>query len=375
MTTIETAKGKALELALAQIEKAYGREAIMRLGERAAKIKVDTIPTGVLSLDLALGIGGFPRGRIVEIYGPESSGKTTLALQVVAQAQKLGGSAAYIDAEHAMDPAYSKQLGVDLDNLLISQPDSGEEALEITEKLVRSSALDVIVIDSVAALVPKAEIEGEMGDSHMGLQARLMSQALRKLTASISRSKTCLIFINQIRHKIGVMFGNPETTTGGLALKFYASVRLDIRRIENIKEGDVVVGIRVRVKVVKNKVAPPYRTAEFEMIHGSGASREACLLDLGVEAQLLEKTGSWFLYQGERLGQGRENAKAYFKANLEVADRLEKALREKYLSVPTSEGTAAASVAAKPAVPSGKGERHPSRDGGPVPAGKSKGAE
>jgi recombination protein RecA len=331
MTATETAKGKALELALAQIEKAYGREAIMRLGERAAKIKVETIPTGVLSLDLALGIGGFPRGRIVEIYGPESSGKTTLALQAVAQAQKLGGSAAYIDAEHAMDPAYSKQLGVDLDNLLISQPDSGEEALEITEKLVRSSALDVIVIDSVAALVPKAEIEGEMGDSHMGLQARLMSQALRKLTSSISRSRTCLIFINQIRHKIGVMFGNPETTTGGLALKFYASVRLDIRRIENIKEGDQVVGMRARVKVVKNKVAPPYRTAEFEMMHGFGASREGCLLDLGVESQLLEKSGSWFLYEGERLGQGRENAKAYLKANTALADRVEKALREKFL--------------------------------------------
>ncbi len=354
MTTTETAKGKALELALAQIEKAYGREAIMTLGDRAAKIKVDTIPTGVLSLDLALGVGGFPRGRIVEIYGPESSGKTTLALQVVAQAQKLGGSAAYIDVEHAMDPAYSKQLGVDLDNLLISQPDSGEEALEITEKLVRSSALDVVVVDSVAALVPKAEIEGEMGDSHMGLQARLMSQALRKLTSSIARSRTCLIFINQIRHKIGVMFGNPETTTGGLALKFYASMRLDIRRIENIKEGDQVVGMRARVKVVKNKVAPPYRTAEFEMMHGYGASREGCLIDLGLEAQFLEKTGSWFLYQGERLGQGRENAKAYLKANADLAGRLEKALRDKYLQ-PASGGEAApAKPAAKPAAVSAK---------------------
>ena len=357
-TTTETAKGKALELALAQIEKAYGREAIMRLGERAAKIKVETIPTGVLSLDLALGIGGFPRGRIVEIYGPESSGKTTLALQAVAQAQKLGGSAAYIDAEHAMDPAYSKQLGVDLDNLLISQPDSGEEALEITEKLVRSSALDVIVVDSVAALGPKAEIEGEMGDSHMGLQARLMSQALRKLTSSISRSRTCLIFINQIRHKIGVMFGNPETTTGGLALKFYASIRLDIRRIENIKDGDQVVGMRARVKVVKNKVAPPYRTAEFDMMHGYGASREGCLLDMGVESQLLEKSGSWFLYQGERLGQGRENAKAYLKANAEVADRLEKALREKFLCGATEAATpepAAAKPAGKLVAAKGKG--------------------
>ncbi len=356
MTTTETAKGKALELALAQIEKAYGREAIMKLGERAAKIKVETIPTGVLSLDLALGVGGFPRGRIVEIYGPESSGKTTLALHAVAQAQKLGGSAAYIDVEHAMDPAYSKQLGVDLDNLLISQPDSGEEALEITEKLVRSSALDVIVVDSVAALVPKAEIEGEMGDSHMGLQARLMSQALRKLTSSISRSRTCLIFINQIRHKIGVMFGNPETTPGGLALKFYASIRLDIRRIENIKEGDQVVGMRARVKVVKNKVAPPYRTAEFEMMHGYGASREGCLLDMGVESQLLEKSGSWFLYQGERLGQGRENAKAYLKANVDAANRLEKALREKFLSGATeAQPESAAKPAGKPAVAKAKG--------------------
>jgi recombination protein RecA len=348
-TTTETAKGKALELALAQIEKAYGREAIMKLGERAAKIKVEIIPTGVLSLDLALGVGGFPRGRIVEIYGPESSGKTTLALQAVAQAQKLGGSAAYIDVEHAMDPAYSKKLGVDLDNLLISQPDSGEEALEITEKLVRSSALDIVVVDSVAALVPKAEIEGEMGDSHMGLQARLMSQALRKLTSSISRSRTCLIFINQIRHKIGVMFGSPETTTGGLALKFYASMRLDIRRIENIKEGDQVTGMRVRVKVVKNKVAPPYRTAEFEMMHGYGASHEGCLIDMGVESQLLEKSGSWFLYQGERLGQGRENAKAYLKANADAAGRIEKALREKFCGIGGVVEAAPAEPAVKPA--------------------------
>ena len=331
MTNVDTAKSKSLELALAQIEKAYGREAIMKLGDRAAKIKVDAIPTGVLSLDLALGVGGFPRGRIIEVYGPESSGKTTLALQVVAQAQKLGGTAAYIDAEHAMDPGYAKQLGVEIENLLIAQPDSGEEALEITEKLVRSSAVDVVVIDSVAALVPKAEIEGEMGDSHMGLQARLMSQALRKLTAAVAHSKTCLIFINQIRNKIGVMFGNPETTTGGLALKFYATMRLEIRRIENIKEGDVVVGVRARVKVVKNKVAPPYRIAEFEMIHGFGVSREGCLIDLGVEGGLVEKSGSWFLYGGERLGQGRENAKAYLKHNAETAARLEKALREKYL--------------------------------------------
>ncbi|MDE2040456.1 MAG: recombinase RecA [Elusimicrobia bacterium] len=340
----EGAKGKALDLALAQIEKAYGREAIMKLGDRAKKINVETIPTGILSLDLALGVGGLPRGRIIEIYGPESSGKTTLALQAVAQAQKRGGAAAYIDAEHAMDPAYTKQLGVDVDSLLIAQPDCGEEALEITEKLVRSSALDVIVVDSVAALVPKAEIEGEMGDSHMGLQARLMSQALRKLTAAVAQSKTILIFINQIRNKIGVMFGNPETTTGGLALKFYATVRMDIRRIENIKDGDVVVGARARVKIVKNKVAPPYRTAEFEMIHGYGVSREGCLIDMGVEGQLLEKSGSWFLYKGERLGQGRENAKATLKQRTELADKLEQELRAKYLVGPAAQAAAEAAA-------------------------------
>ncbi len=340
MANMDAGKSKALELALAQIEKAYGKEAVMKLGDRAAKIKIDAIPTGVLSLDLALGVGGFPRGRIIEIYGPESSGKTTLALQAVAQAQKAGGAAAYIDAEHAMDPGYARALGVDIDSMLIAQPDCGEEALEITEKLVRSSALDVIVVDSVAALVPKAEIEGEMGDSHMGLQARLMSQALRKLTAAVAQSKCTLIFINQIRNKIGVMFGNPETTTGGLALKFYATMRLEIRRIENIKEGDVVVGARARVKIVKNKVAPPYRTAEFEMIHGFGVSREGCLIDLGVEAQVVEKSGSWFLYDGERLGQGRENAKAYLKHNAATAEKLEKVLRDKYLVVPVGEPAA-----------------------------------
>ncbi|NNN07107.1 MAG: recombinase RecA [Elusimicrobia bacterium] len=341
---MDSGKSKALELALAQIEKAYGKEAVMKLGDRAAKIKIDVIPTGVLSLDLALGVGGFPRGRMIEIYGPESSGKTTLALQAVAQAQKAGGCAAYIDAEHAMDPAYARALGVDIDSMLIAQPDCGEEALEITEKLVRSSAIDVIVIDSVAALVPKAEIEGEMGDSHMGLQARLMSQALRKLTAVVAQSHTTLIFINQIRNKIGVMFGNPETTTGGLALKFYATMRLEIRRIENIKEGDVVVGARARVKIVKNKVAPPYRTAEFEMIHGFGVSREGCLIDLGVEATIVEKSGSWFLYDGERLGQGRENAKAYLKHNTATAEKLEKALRDKYLVAPEAEAAAAAAT-------------------------------
>ncbi len=346
MGTNENGKGKALELALAQIEKAYGREAVMKLGDRAAKIKVDAIPTGILSLDLALGVGGFPRGRIIEIYGPESSGKTTLALQAAAAAQRLGGSAAYVDAEHAMDPAYAKLLGVDIDNLLIAQPDSGEEALEITEKLVRSSALDVIVVDSVAALVPKAEIEGEMGDSHMGLQARLMSQALRKLTASTAKSRTCLIFINQIRHKIGVMFGNPETTTGGLALKFYATMRLEIRRTENIKEGDAVVGVRSRVKVVKNKVAPPYRTAEFEMRAGEGVSREGCVLDMAVEASVVEKSGSWFLFGEERLGQGRENAKAYLKEHQDVAQKIETILRDKFLT-PAAGVPGAAAPAAK----------------------------
>ncbi len=328
-------KNKSLELALSQIEKSYGKESIMRMGERAAKIKIEAIPTGILSLDLALGVGGFPRGRIIEIYGPESSGKTTLALEVVAQAQKLGGTAAYIDAEHAMDPAYSRQLGVDVDNLLISQPDSGEEALEITEKLTRSSALDVIVVDSVAALVPKAEIDGEMGDSHVGLQARLMSQALRKLTAAVAQSRTCLIFINQLRNKIGVpSYMNPETTTGGLALKFYATLRLEIRKTETIKDGDVVIGARTKVKVVKNKVAPPYRIAEFDMIHGHGVSKEGGILDLGVEAQLVEKSGSWFLYEGERLGQGRENAKATLRENKELAGKLEKALKAKFLVGP-----------------------------------------
>jgi recombination protein RecA len=338
-------KGKALELALQQIEKAYGREAIMRLGDKGANTKVDTISTGALSLDLALGIGGLPRGRIIEIYGPESSGKTTLALQVVAQAQKAGGQAAYIDAEHAMDPAYAKALGVDTDNLLITQPDSGEQALEITEKLVRSGALDIIVVDSVAALVPQAEIEGEMGDSHMGLQARLMSQALRKLTSTISRTSTTLIFINQIRHKIGVMFGNPETTTGGLALKFYASVRMDIRRVENLKQGEVVYGARCRVKVVKNKLAPPYRQAMFDMIHGYGISKEGCLVDMGAESGIIEKSGSWFIYNGERIGQGRENAKATLRDNLVLAAAVEKALREKFLVVPGAAGPAVVDAA------------------------------
>jgi recombination protein RecA len=323
-------KNKALEVALAQIEKSFGKEAIMKMGDRSSRMKIEVIPTGALSLDLALGVGGLPRGRIMEIYGPEASGKTTMTLHVVAEAQKRGGLAAFIDAEHALDPVYAQRLGVDVDNLLISQPDSGEQALEITEKLVRSGAVDIIVIDSVAALVPKAEIEGEMGDSHVGLQARLMSQALRKLTSIVASSKTAVIFINQLRQKIGVMFGNPETTPGGLALKFYSSVRMDIRKIETIKAADVVTGARIRVKVVKNKVAPPYRQAEFEMVNGEGISTEGCLLDMGVETGLLEKSGAWFIYNGERIGQGRENAKTYLKQNKDAAAAIEKELRAKF---------------------------------------------
>lgn len=326
-------KKHALEAALSQIEKTFGKEAIMRLGEKSAKTKISVIPTGALSLDLALGVGGIPRGRIIEIYGPEASGKTTLALTIIAQAQKSGGIAAFIDAEHALDPLYAKNLGVDVDNLLISQPSCGEEALEIAEKLVRSGAVDVVVIDSVAALVPKAEIEGDMGDQHVGLQARLMSQALRKLTAIVSETKTAVIFINQMRQKIGVMFGNPETTPGGLALKYYSSVRLDIRKVENIKQGDTVLGSRIRVKIVKNKVAPPYRMAEFDMINGKGISREGCLLDMGVESGLIEKTGSWFEYNGTRLGQGRDKAKEFLEQNSNIADEIEKILKDKFLTI------------------------------------------
>jgi len=322
-------KERALDVALLQIEKLYGKEAIMKLGDKTSR-KMEAIQTGALSLDLALGIGGIPRGRVIEIYGPESSGKTTLALHIIANAQKKG-MAAFIDAEHALDSVYAEKLGVDINNLLISQPDSGEQALEITEKLVRSGAVDVIVIDSVAALVPRAEIEGDMGDSHMGLQARLMSQALRKLTAIVSSTKTTVIFINQLRHKIGVMFGSPETTTGGLALKFYASVRMDIRRIETLKKGDVITGSRIRVKIVKNKVARPYRRAEFEMIHGEGISAESCLLDMGVETGLVEKAGSWYIYKGERIGQGRDNARIYLKENSDKAKELDLLLREKFL--------------------------------------------
>ena len=319
-------KEKTLDLAISQIEKQFGKGSIMRLGEDTI-IKIESIPTGSISLDAAIGIGGAPRGRITEIYGPESSGKTTLALHIVAEAQKTGGYAAFIDAEHAMDPDYARKLGVDIENLLISQPDTGEQALDIAETLVRSSALDVIVIDSVAALVPKAELDGDMGDTHMGLQARLMSQALRKLTGTVSKSRTSVIFINQIRHKIGVMFGSPETTTGGNALKFYSSLRLDIRRIAQIKEGEAVVGSRTRVKVVKNKVAPPFKTTEFDIMYGEGISYEGDLLDLAVQADIVNKTGAWFSFNDNKIGQGRENAKRYLKENEKVCNEIENAVK------------------------------------------------
>jgi recombination protein RecA len=322
-------KSKLLEAAISQIEKSYGKGSIMRLGSRDVLVPVSVIPTGCLSLDAALGVGGFPRGRVVEIYGPESGGKTTLTLQVIAEAQKLGGQAAFIDAEHALDPVYARKLGVDVDNLLVSQPDNGEQALEIAETLIRSGGVDVVVVDSVAALVPKAELEGDMGDPSMGLQARLMSQALRKLTAIVSKSRTCLIFINQIREKIGVMFGNPETTTGGRALKFYASMRVDIRRIQAIKEGDRVVGNRTRAKVVKNKVAAPFREAEFDIIYGEGISREGDLIDIGVEKEVLEKSGTWISFNGERIGQGRENARVFLREHKDIREKLETALRKK----------------------------------------------
>src|SRR5499425_855290 len=318
---------KAVEIAFGQIEKQFGKGSIMRLGEKGAVQPVEAIPTGAISIDFALGVGGVPRGRVVEIFGPESSGKTTLALQVIAEAQKLGGNAAFVDAEHALDAIYAQKLGVDLDNLLVSQPDNGEQALEIVAVLISSNGVDVVVVDSVAALVPKAEIEGEMGEAQMGLQARLMSQALRKLTAIVSKSGTSLIFINQIREKIGVMFGNPETTTGGRALKFYASVRMDIRRIASIKDGDVVVGGRTRVKVVKNKVAPPFREAEFDVMYGEGISRTGDLIDLAVDKRIVEKSGAWFAFAGERLGQGRENAKQFLKENPDVCRAIEDRVR------------------------------------------------
>ncbi len=332
-------KIKVLESAIAQIEKQYGKGSIVRLGSRDVLVPVSVIPTGALSLDAALGVGGFPRGRVVEVYGPESGGKTTLALHVIAEAQKTGGQAAFIDAEHALDPSYSRKLGVDVDNLLVSQPDNGEQALEIAETLIRSGGVDVVVVDSVAALVPKAELEGEMGEPQMGLQARLMSQALRKLTAIVSKSRTCLIFINQIREKIGVLFGNPETTTGGRALKFYASIRLDIRRIQAIKDGDRVVGSRTRAKVVKNKVAAPFREAEFDILYGEGISREGDLLDLGVENGLIEKTGTWMSFGGERLGQGRENARVFLRENPDIREKIEAVLRKHLGLAPTGNGS------------------------------------
>ncbi|MFW5862631.1 MAG: recombinase RecA [Spirochaetota bacterium] len=321
-------KSQALESAIMQIEKQFGKGSIMKLGDDSARVRIGSISTGSLELDVALGIGGIPRGRVTEIYGPESSGKTTLSLHIVAEAQKAGGIAAFVDAEHALDPSYAAKLGVNTDELLVSQPDTGEEALEITESLVRSGAIDIIVVDSVAALVPRAEIEGEMGDSHMGLQARLMSQALRKLTGIISKSKTSVLFINQIRHKIGVMFGSPETTTGGNALKFYSSVRLDIRRIETLKSGDEAMGNRVRVKVVKNKVAPPFRQAEFDIMYDQGISREGGILDLGVKYEIIKKAGTWYSYGEERIGQGRENAKNYLKENSEISATVEKQIKE-----------------------------------------------
>lgn len=323
MSINKTEKDKALEAALSQIQKQFGKGAIMKLGDAGAQLNVESISTGSISLDLATGIGGVPKGRVVEIYGPESSGKTTLTLHIIAEAQKSGGRAAFIDAEHALDPVYAKNLGVNIGELLVSQPDTGEQALEICDMLARSGALDIIVIDSVAALVPKAEIQGEMGDSHVGLQARLMSQALRKLTGTVNKSNTCVIFINQLREKVGVMFGNPEVTTGGRALKFYSSMRMDVRRVESIKQGDSVIGNRTRVKVVKNKVAPPFKQAEFDIMYGQGISRAGDLLDTAVEAKIINKAGSWYSFEGERIGQGRENVKAYLQEHKDVMEKVE----------------------------------------------------
>src|SRR6202040_433545 len=347
-------KEKLLAAAISQIEKDHGKGAIMRLGSRDVLVPVSVIPSGCLSIDAALGVGGFPRGRVIEIYGPESGGKTTMTLHVIAEAQKLGGQAAFIDAEHALDPVYARKLGVDVDNLLVSQPDNGEQALEIAEALIRSGGVDIVVVDSVAALVPKAELEGEMGDPQMGLQAQLMSQALRKLTAIVSKSRTCLIFINQIREKIGVMFGNPETTTGGRALKFYSSVRIDIRRIAAIKDGDVVTGSRTRVKVVKNKVAAPFREAEFDILYGEGISREGDLLDLAANNNIVEKSGSWHSYKGERIGQGRENARQFLKDNKDVMAKLDTEVR-KVLGLTQGPAQPAAAPAAQ--APSSSGAR------------------
>ena len=336
-------KLKALESALGQIEKQYGKGSVMKLGDRAARMNVEAVPTGSLSLDIALGVGGIPKGRIIEIYGPESSGKTTVALHMVAEVQKRGGIAGFIDAEHALDPVYAKNIGVDIDNLYISQPDNGEQGLEITETMVRSGAIDIVIVDSVAALVPRAEIEGDMGDSHVGLQARLMSQALRKLTAAISRSNCVVVFINQLREKVGIMFGNPETTTGGRALKFYSSIRLDVRRTESLKASGEVVGNRTRIKVVKNKVAPPFKEAEFDIMFGKGISREGDILDLAVNENIIMKSGAWFSYESAKIGQGRENAKIYLKENPQIMEEVERKVREKF-GLPVSESTIVSTV-------------------------------
>jgi len=365
-------RGKAIEMAFSQIEKQFGKGSIMRLGSKEAIVPISVISTGAISFDAGLGVGGFPRRRVVEVLGLESSGKTTITLQVIAEAQKAGGMAAFIDAEHAIDPAYAKKLGVDVDNLLVSQPDYGEQALEIAEALVRSNAIDVLVVDSVAALVPKAELDGEMGDSHMGLQARLMSQALRKLTGIVSKSRTCLIFINQIREKIGVMFGNPETTTGGRALKFYSSVRIDIRRIAAIKEGDVVTGSRTRVKVVKNKVAAPFREAEFDILYGEGISREGDLLDIAVNNNIVEKSGSWYSYKGERIGQGRENARQFMKDNKDTMAKLDAEVRKTLGLVSVAGAPPAAAPAAAQAAP--QGARVTTMPSTPAPEPKAAGA-
>lgn len=334
---INEEKKRALEAALGQIEKQYGKGSVMKLGESGANMQVETVPTGSLSLDIALGVGGVPKGRIVEIYGPESSGKTTVALHMVSEVQKRGGIAGFIDAEHALDPIYAKNIGVDIDNLYISQPDNGEQALEITETMVRSGAVDIVIVDSVAALVPKAEIDGDMGDSHVGLQARLMSQALRKLTAVISKSNCVVIFINQLREKVGVMFGNPETTTGGRALKFYSSVRLDVRKVETLKQGGEMVGNRTRIKVVKNKVAPPFKQAEFDIMFGTGISKEGDILDLAADCSIVNKSGAWYAYKDEKIGQGRENAKAFLREHPEICDEIEKQVRIYYHLLPDEE--------------------------------------
>jgi recombination protein RecA len=350
------ARTRAIEAAVSQIEKQFGKGSVMKLGQKEAAIKIGVIPTGSIAFDYCLGIGGFPRGRVVEVFGPEATGKSTLALHVIAEAQKRGGQAAFIDAEHALDPTYAASLGVDVDDLLISQPDYGEQGLEIAEVLVRSGAVDVIVVDSVAALVPKAELEGEMGDSHMGLQARLMSQALRKLTAIVARSKTCFIFVNQLREKIGMFIGNPETTTGGRALKFYSSMRIDIRRIAALKEGEQVVGNRVKVKIVKNKLAPPFREAFFDIIFGQGISREGDIVDCGIDTEIIEKSGTWYSYKGERLGQGRDNVKKLLKENKALADELDRIIRQKLGMSPADDAEAKAAPAEKPEK-SEKGEK------------------